>query len=104
MAKKPIETEALLHEVIAKLRECMASIELRGDGEHPATVGNLARISTALISAAAEMRQHEKRRADAVSSIPLDQIVAYLRTLPDVKRRDVCRDVLGSDDELPLLM
>jgi len=102
-APKSFDTEQCLAETAEKLREVLRSIETHGDGEHQSTIGDIARVATALTTTCAELRQHAKAAARAIADIPLEQLLAHIKTLPEQVRQDFCRDVLGSDDQEPLL-
>lgn len=101
----PYDTESRLRMVADGLSETFESLTsaLHGNGEHGSQVADIARISTALTTALAELRQHTKARARELSTVPIDQIVTYLKGLPERTREDICREVSGSDDEEPLL-
>ena len=76
---------------------------LHGDGEHSSVVQEVCRVGTALSVALGEQRQRTKARHRELAAIPIEMIVAHLKTLPDEARRDVCRDVLGTDNEEGIL-
>ncbi len=99
----PYDTESVLQAVAEKLREILDSMKTHGDGEHPAVVADIARISVALTTTCAELRQSAKARVREISTIPIDQIVAYLRTLPMETRLDIARDLTGADADQGLL-
>ena len=80
-----------------KLRTALDGFELHGDGEHHAVLADLARISTALTSTCAELRQHSKAATREIAKIPLDLLVEYLKTLPDEKRIEVARQITNAD-------
>lgn len=99
------EAETLLLATREKLQEMLDSVEALGEGEgiHDSTVKQVCRLSQAISANAAQLRQYEKTRKRAVASIPLEQIVAHLKTLPQTKRDEVCRAVSGADDDKALL-
>ncbi len=99
----PYDTKAVLQATAEKLRAVLESMEIHGDGEHPAVVADIARISTALTTTCAEIRQSARSTVREVSSIPLDQIVTYLKTMSMADRADIARDLTGADDLEPLL-
>lgn len=99
----PRDLDLLMRENVAHLRDLQKSIAVRGDGEHDSTVKNTARISVALTTACAELRQIRKAAHREISRIPLEAIVSYLRTLTEVERQQVALDVSGTSDEEPLL-
>jgi len=97
------DTESILRTTAEKLRACLEGMETHGDGEHPAVVADIARISTALTTTCAEIRQHAKAAVREVAAIGVDAIVVYLKTLPMDARKEIARDLAGEDDEAPLL-
>lgn len=76
---------------------------LRGGGEHPSAIADIARIATSLTATLGELRQNAKAVRRELALVPHDELVAYLRGLPEDERRDLCREVLGSDDMEPVL-
>ena len=99
----PYDTEETLRATADKLRELLDSVELHGSGEHGSTIADVARISVALTSTCAELRQHSKARSREIAGYPLDQIMAYLRTLPEATKADLAKELSGADREEPLL-
>lgn len=94
----PDESEESL---LGQLRAINSAQE--GRGFDPEISMACAAVSRALTSVRSEQRQHAKAERRAIKDIPLDQIVAHLRSLPESKRRAVCSDILGLDDAEPLL-
>jgi len=103
MTQESFDTEALLRLTVEKLKELLESIELHGDGEHGSTVQDIARVSVAITTACAELRQHSKAQRRQLASYSLDQIVDHLKTLSERQRKDVARELTGADDQEPLL-
>ncbi len=98
-----IDTGAELSATVVKLRAILNSIELHGEGEHPSTIQDVARISTALVTACAELRQHAKSARRQLASYTIDQILEHLKSLPEKLRDDVVCELTGSDREESLL-
>lgn len=97
------DTESLLRETVEKLRDLLRSVELHGDGEHASTIQDTARISVAITSACAELRQHSKAAKRALASYSTDAIVAHLKALPAEARRLLADELTGARDEESLL-
>lgn len=93
------DTEGRLRMVADGLSATFESLtaDLHGNGEHPSAVSDIARIGTALTTTLAELRQHAKIAGRAIESIPIERIVAHLKTLDSEQRGRVCREI--SDDE-----
>jgi hypothetical protein len=66
-------------------------------------VSHLAWLTVQVVPIMNELRQQAKQALREVSKIPLDTIIAYLKTLPDEAREGIVRDLTGSDAEEPLL-
>lgn len=62
-----------------------------------------AALMRALVSSEGERRQRDKAEARTLASFPLDQVVAYLRQLPEHQRQELAREISGADDREPLL-
>lgn len=92
------ESEAALLGQLAAINDAQA-----GRGFDPEISMACAAITRALTGVRSEHRQHAKALRRELATVPHDEVVAYLRSLPEDKRRDVCREVLGSDDDEPLL-
>ena len=88
-------------EVRAQLAQ-IASTRVVGEFEPKAAMAAAA-LTRALVSAETERRQRQKAEVKAIASIPLDKVVEYLKSLPETQRNDLCREVLGTDNEDPLL-
>ncbi len=97
------DTREGLQAVAKKLRAVIDGFELHGDGEHPAVLSDLARISTALTTCYAEIRQAQKAEVREVHAIPLETILSYLRTLPESKRHDIAAELTNADAKESLL-
>lgn len=97
------DPEDNLKAIAAKLRVALDGFELHGDGEHHATLADLARISTALTTTCAEIRQAKKATIREVGKIPLDTILTYLKSLSFEQRDAIARELTGADAEEPLL-
>lgn len=63
----------------------------------------VARLSESLASIAHQARQAAKGQVRAVSQIPLDRIVAYLKTLPEDSLDAVISELSGTRAEESLL-
>lgn len=84
-------------ELIAKRRE---ETRLGFDRDMAMATAALCR---ALVSSEGERRQQAKMALREVASIPLEQVLAYLRTLAPSIRADLARDLTNADAEEPLL-
>lgn len=112
MSSKPVknpapeqlyDTETALRATADKLRGMLESIETHGGGEHGSTIRDVARISVALTATCAELRQHAKAAVREIAKIPLDQVVSYLKSLPEQQRIDIARELTNEDAEEPVL-
>src|SRR5690348_379726 len=104
MAKKAFDTAVVLQETAEKLRELQESVELHGDGEHQSTIGDACRIAQALTATCAELRQHDKARAKALETYPVEEILEHLKQrLRDDAREDFALRLSGKDAEVGLL-
>ena len=74
-----------------------------GDGEHKSTVMDLTALGRELVRACDSLRQFEKATERAVASIPLELVIAHLKTLDLEKRQHLCMEILGEDDERGIL-
>ena len=63
----------------------------------------VARLSESLASIAHQARQSAKQATRELRAIPLEQIVQYLKTLPEEERADISRELAGVNDEEGLL-
>ena len=99
----PYDTESALRATADKLQAVLEGMETHDDGEHESTIKHLARISVALTTVCAELRQHEKATTRELSKIPFDRIVAYLKALPMERREDLAKDITNADAEESLL-
>lgn len=63
----------------------------------------VARLSEAMASIAHQARQASKQTTRELRAIPVDQIVAFLKTLPEEQRVDIGRELAGFNDEESLL-
>lgn len=97
------DTESALITTAKKLQGVLKAMETGEEGSHPSIVSDIARISTALTTTCAELRQCAKARAREISTIPIDQIIAFLRTFSDERRADIAREITGADDGEGLL-
>ncbi len=97
------DTETTLVQTATKLRDLLESIDLHGDGEHPSTIQDIARITVALTQCCAELRQNAKARRRELAAYSLDEIRAYLHTLSDKQRRELGEELAGVSREEPLL-
>lgn len=99
------DTEAKLRMLADGFSDTFATIlgSLNKDGVHEWTLKQLARTGTALTSTLAELRQHAKASARAIESLPVEQLVARLKTLDPDQRRNVCRELMEEDAEGPVL-
>ena len=97
------DTQSLLRETVEKLRDLLRSVELHGDGEHASTIQDTARISVAITSACAELRQHSKAAKRALASYSVEAIMAYLLTMPLAERRELAAELTGARDNEGLL-
>lgn len=93
----PYDTLGDLQATAAKLREALDGFELHGKGEHPAVMADLARLATALTTVNAEIRQAKKAVVREVSKIPLDALIAYLKSLPKDTKDGVVLEMTGAD-------
>ncbi len=99
----PYDAEGLLRLAADRLRALMDSIQINGAGEHDSTVKNLARTSQAISATCSELRQIAKAHAIAVALVPEIDIIRRLQALPDDRRAAVCREILGTVDDGPVL-
>jgi hypothetical protein len=88
-------------------RRVRAQLQTIADAEGAGFDKNAALASAAilrsLVSSEGERRQRAKQEVRTVASIPLDQIIAYLKTLPVDVRDALCRQVNGDGDDEGLL-
>lgn len=102
-ATEGFDTVTWLRHNARKLQSAIDSVELNGDGEHPATVASLSRLSEALTKVCGELRQHERHALRQLDSYPVEAIVTRLMNLPDDERTKIGRQLLGTDGEESLL-
>lgn len=96
----PVE---LLEARARQLRELLDGIETHGDGEHESTLRSIARLSVALTSVCAELRQNQRHLIREVARIPLDQILGYLKTLPMQQLVEIAKELTNADADEGLL-
>lgn len=71
--------------------------------EVEALVKNKSRLGAVISQIHAQLRQREKATERAAKTIPLEMIVAHLKTLDAEKRKHICAEIMGVDDEGPVL-
>jgi|SRR6185436_2885063 len=101
-----LDPEFVLRETAENLRKMLAKIasaRCRGPEERSARVKEVARLSTSLNQVCGELRQFAKGRVRALAEYPLDEIVAYLRSLPKQRRDEAFTIAFGADESEPLL-
>lgn len=103
----PAPQPTLLDEYEAELR---AQLQVIADRRAETRLGfdrdmamATAALCRALVSSEGERRQQAKMALREVATIPLEQILAYLRTLAPSIRADIARDLTNADAEEPLL-
>ena len=101
-ASEPRSLESL-QALASSLQALYDGVETHGSGEHAATIAAATALSREIRGVHGELRQLAKAEARAVESIPLDKVVAYLRTLPMKQRAQIAREVSGEQDEDGLL-
>ena len=62
-----------------------------------------AALGRVLVSYESERRQKSKAAIREVASIPLERVIAYLKSLPMSARAEIARDITDSDAEAPLI-
>jgi hypothetical protein len=66
-------------------------------------VSHLAWLTSQLVPIQNEWRQQQKATIREVSKIPLDAVLAYLKTLPMERREAIALELTDADAEEPLL-
>lgn len=99
---------ASVDEAIDELRAHMRLIaarraELSPGSFDPDLTGAAASVGKVLIAGAVERRQRVKAHRRELASYSIDDILAYLRGLPEQTRVQLIRDLSGADDNEPLL-
>jgi len=95
-SKIQLDTDGIMSSNVEALRSALESIELHGDGEHKATVQDLARISVALTTACAEVRQQAKARKRELAAYTDDELTDYIRGLPERRREAIITAAQGA--------
>ena len=99
---------ALVGDVVTEMRAQLAVISARREaltpgGFDPELSAAAAALGKVLLATAAERRQQTKSAVREIAAIPVPEIVAFLRTIPEAQRQDIVREILGADDGEPLL-
>lgn len=92
----------LIETVIEQLRKRIEGFVTPDDYDQ-ALVSHLAWLTAQTVPVMAELRQQQKAAIREVSKIPLETVIAFLKTLRDDVRESVARDITNADAEEPLL-
>ncbi len=95
MDKPRADIDAIMIANVDKLHEALESIELHGAGEHSSTIQEIARISVALTTACAEVRQAQKQRIGKLPDYTDDELVEHLQSLPERRRETITARAMG---------